>query len=273
MPFIQRDGYRLSYTWDGNPAGPVLMLSHSLGAHSGMWGPQLFFLGRHFHLLRYDHPGHGASDPRPGLATIADFGSDALAILDTLGLERVYFCGLSLGGMVGLWLGAHAPDRLIKMALSSTAARIENPELLRGRIAVIRREGLAAIAESVVTKWFTPAFCEQHPERVQWAKELLLQTRPEAYASTAETVCNLDLRPEVEQIRIPALILYGENDLATPPAWTRAVQERLQGSTLCGLPAAHLANVEAADEFSDRVDGFLNDSGILGPRPSQNVLS
>jgi 3-oxoadipate enol-lactonase len=257
MPYLQRNGYRIHYTWDGRPDAPVLLLSHSLGAHLGMWDPQVEALGRRFRLLRYDHPGHGSSGPRPGPASIEDSGADVLALLDELDLERVSFCGLSLGGMAGLWLGAHASDRFQRLVISSAAARIEDPTLLRERIAAIRRDGLEAIAESVLAGWFTPGFRSKYPQRVAWARRMLFSTQGDAYASSAETVCALDLRGELPRVTVPVLVLYGAEDTATPPAWNRAIQKGITGAAGRCLPAAHLVNVEAAEAFSSEVLGFL----------------
>jgi 3-oxoadipate enol-lactonase len=257
MAFLQREGYRIYYRWDGRENAPVLLLSHSLGANLGMWDLQVDDLGRIFHLLRYDHPGHGRSDPRPGPGTMADLGSDALALLDELALDRVSFCGLSLGGMVGLWLCAHAPARFSRLISSSAGARIEDTTLLRGRIATIRTQGLESIADSVLSGWFTPGFRTRNPDRVAWARQMLLSTRAEAYAGTAETVCEADLRPELARISLPALVIYGSDDKATPPAWNQAVQEGISGAVSRRLPAAHLVNIEAADEYSACIQGFL----------------
>lgn len=256
MPFLQREGYRIHYRWDGSAAGPVLLLSHSLGANLGMWDPQVETLGGRLRLLRYDHPGHGGSDARPGSATIADLGADVLALMDELALDRVAFCGLSLGGMVGLWLCAHAPGRFTRLITSSAGARIEDTTLLRGRIATIRLQGLQSIADSVLSGWFTPGYRARNPQRVEWAREMLLSTRAESYAATAETVCEADLRQELTRISLPVLVIYGADDKATPPAWNRAVQEGIDGAVGQRLPAAHLVNVEAADAFSASVQGF-----------------
>ena len=257
MPFLQREGYRIHYRWDGNSEGAALVLSHSLGANLDMWEPQVATLGRRLHLLRYDHPGHGESEARPGHATIADFGVDVLALLDQADLERVAFCGLSLGGMVGMWLGAHAPGRLTRLISSSAGARIADTTLLRGRIGTIRLQGLGAITDSVMNGWFTPGFRETNPQRVAWAKEMLLSTRAEAYAMTAETVCETDLRGELARVRVPTLVLYGSDDPSTPPAWNRAVQDGIAGATGKCLPGAHMLNVEAADAYSAAVLEFL----------------
>ena len=257
MPYLQREDYRLHYTIQGDPRAPVLVLSHSLGAHMGMWQPQLESFGRRFQLLCYDHPGHGNSEPRPGAASMADFGADVLALLDALDLEQVAFCGLSLGGMVGIWLGAHASHRITRLVVCSAPAQIEDPTLLRRRIARVRRDGVEAITDSVLAGWFTPEFRQREPECVKWTTQMLLSTRAEAYAATAETVCELDLRSELSRIDLPVLVIYGANDEATPSAWNRALQEKISGAAGLCLPGAHLVNIEASNEYNAAVLGFL----------------
>jgi 3-oxoadipate enol-lactonase len=257
MPWLQRNGYRLYHTQDGDPAAPALVFSHSLGADLSMWDPQVEALENHFRLIRYDHPGHGRSDTIGHSPTIGELGMDALALLDELELESTFFCGLSLGGMVGLWIGANLGGRLRKLVVSSTTARIENTDLLRGRIRTIRTDGLAAISESVIQNWFTPNFSIGHPEAKKQALRMLTRVHSEAYAALAETVCEMDLRDQLARIRIPTLILYGTEDKATPPAWNLALHDKIAGSRVAALNAAHLANIEAAADFTSELRGFL----------------
>jgi len=257
MPWLQRNGYRLYHTQDGDPAAPALVLSHSLGADLSMWDPQVEALKNRFRLIRYDHPGHGKSDTIAHTPTIGELGMDAAALLDELELESTLFCGLSLGGMVGLWMGANLGGRLRKLVVSSTTARIENSDLLRGRIRTIRTRGLAAISESVIQNWFTPSFSIGHPQAKEQALGMLSHVQSEAYAALAETVCEMDLRDQLARIRIPTLILYGTEDKATPPAWNLALQEKIAGSRVAALSAAHMANIEAAKNFTSEVRRFL----------------
>jgi 3-oxoadipate enol-lactonase len=259
MPYLQRNGFRLHYQWDGNNRAPVLILSHSLGADSRMWEPQVKVLKEHFHILRYDHPGHGKSDIRPQKATIDDFGADILALMDHCALDRVYFCGLSLGGMVALWLGANAQERFSRLIICSAAAHIEDTSLLRGRIEKIRREGgLESITESVLGVWFTPGFREREPGKMIRITKMFLSTKVEGYAATAESVCLLDLRSVISRITIPTLVLYGSEDHATPPALNRFIQETIPGAQGICLATAHLANYEAVEKFSNAVRDFLH---------------
>jgi 3-oxoadipate enol-lactonase len=258
MSYQQRNGFRIFYRWDGNEHAPVLILSHSLGADHRMWEPQVEMLKEHFHILRYDHPGHGESDVRPHKASIADFGADVLALMDDLGIERANFCGLSLGGMTGLWLGANAPQRFSRLVISSATAHFDDTSRLRWRIATIRHDGrLDAITESVLSVWFTSEFREREREQTSSIEKMFLKTQVEGYAATAETVCELDLRDDLARIPVPTLVIYGSNDHATTPAQNRFLQENIPGAQSICVAAAHLANVEAPADFSNAVRDFL----------------
>jgi 3-oxoadipate enol-lactonase len=194
MPSITRDGYSLWYRWSGIEGKPVLVLSHSLGSDHTLWEPQLDRLSKAFRLVLYDHPGHGSSGLRPTIGTIDDYGRDVIALMDFLNIRTACFCGLSLGGMVGMWLGTHHGHRFEKLVLANTTARIENAALLKGRIDTIRRWGLEGITESVVEKWLTSDFRKANPETTGRIKAMFLRTQAHGYADTAQVVCDLDLR-------------------------------------------------------------------------------
>ncbi len=241
-----------SFEFQGPPGAPVVMLSHSLGTHREMWAPQLAALTSRFRVLLYDHRGHGKSALPDGPWTIDDFGRDAINLLDELGLERVRFVGLSLGGIVGLWLGQEAPERVEQLVLSSCSATIENPALLRGRLAQIREKGIASIENSVLDRWFTDEFEHREPFR-----EMLLGTPAEGYARTCEMLCEFDLRPGLTSIPTPALVTLGLSDAATPPDWTRAMAAELPNARLEEFSAAHMLNAECADGFNRLVLEFF----------------
>ena len=237
---------------------PALILSHSLGSNHGMWQPQLETFSRSFRVLVYDHPGHGHSSDRPTVGSMDDYGHDVLALMDELHIGRAHFCGLSLGGMVGLWLGANAATRFEKLVVSNTTAKIADTTLLRGRIERLRKEGnLEDIAESVLTKWFTQPFIESHPDIIQRVRGMVLTTTVRGYADTAATVCDMDLRAQLANITAPTLVVYGKHDEATPPEWGMAIADAIRGATTCCLDAAHMSNIEAAQEFTDVVLDFL----------------
>lgn len=248
----------IHHEWAGLDSGPVLVLSHSLGASREMWKPQVDALGREFRLLLSDHRGHGKSALPPGPWSIADFGRDLLDLLDRLDLERVHFCGLSLGGMVGLWLGQEAPERVEKLVLCNCCAKIEDPSLLRGRMKQIEREGLGSIAENVLERWLTADFRAANPEKTAGIREMFLATPPKAYTETCGALCEMDLTPKLGEIQAPSLVIYGRHDLATPPAWSKAFASEMPDARLLELDSAHLSNVEAADGFNEAVAGFLS---------------
>lgn len=257
LPRLDRNGYSLFYEWKGAREGPVLILSHSLGTDHRMWDRQVQAFGKDFRILLYDHPGHGKSTLRPAQGRIADYGGDVLALLDSLKIEKASFCGLSLGGMVGIWLGAFSGSRFDKLLLCNTGARIEDPGLLEQRILEIRKNGLESITDSVLGKWFTPGFSERESAVVQEFRSMFLSTSTEAYAMTAGTVCQMNLLSDLGRINNPTLVVYGDSDEATPPAWNFILRDTIPGARALGLTSAHLSNIEAEDEFNSGCLEFL----------------
>lgn len=255
--FVETEGGRLRYRWAGRRDGPVLVFSHSLGTASDLWSSQEASLGNRFRLLLYDHRGHGESSAPEGEWTIDDFGRDALTVIEELAPEPVYFCGVSLGGMVGLWLARTAPDRLKRLVVANTSAFTEDPALLRGRLEEIERNGLESIAENVLDRWFTRDFRRSHPAVVERFRRRVLATPDASYIRTSEAVCNLDLRSKLGSIQRPTLVITGEFDEATPPAWGESIARAVPGASLASLRAAHLSNVEAASSFDEAVIRFL----------------
>ena len=243
----------LAYHFDGDPAAPVLMFAGSLGSTLAMWEPQLP-LAERFRLLRYDHPGHGGSPPAVGPLTIDDLGGGVVELLDELELERVSFCGLSLGGMVAMWLASRAPERVERLVLCCTAARLGPPEFWEERAELVRREGMAAVADTVVGRWFTPRFHERRASEVDRFRAMLLGTDPESYAYCCEAIRDLDLRDGLPAIVAPTIVIAGAEDPSTPVEHAEAIVGAIPGSRLVVIPdAAHLANVEQADAVNDAV--------------------
>lgn len=261
MPFIDVNDGRLHYRFDGPSDAPVLLLSNSLGTDLTMWGPQVPAFSRTFRVLRYDSRGHGASSVTPGPYTLEQLAGDALALLDGLGLTRVHFCGLSLGGMVGMWLGTHAPERVDRLVLANTAAHIGPPEIWNTRIDKVREGGMAAITVAVLDRWFTAAFQEQAPQAVERVRQVLLATPPEGYIACCAAVRDMDQRETVARVRAPTLVVAGTHDQATPPADGKFLAERIPGASYVEFSAAHLGNIEAEARFTDAVLGFLIRSG------------
>jgi 3-oxoadipate enol-lactonase len=251
----------LAFRWDGPADAPVLVLSHAIGTSMALWEPQVPPLSQRLRVLRYDHRGHGRSPVPEGPYTIEDLGRDFLRLLDHLGLRSVAFCGLSLGGMVGMWLGANAPDRINRLVLCCTAARMLRPEDYASRAARVRKDGLDPIADLVISRWFSQGFASAHPETVASIRSLFLSTNPEGYAATCEALAVMDLRDEITRITAPTLVIAGGEDQATPVQQAEQIAAAIPGARLSVIPGAgHLANIEAPDAI---VRAVLDDAQWL----------
>jgi 3-oxoadipate enol-lactonase len=224
--------------------GPPLVLSASLGTTHRLWDPNVAALGTRFRVVRYDHPGHGESPLGP--RTIEGLARESLTLLDELGLERVTFCGLSLGGMVGIWFGANAPERLERLVLACTAPRLPPAEQWLERAATVRREGMEAIADAVVGRWFTPRF---PGDRARW-RAMLVATPPEGYARCCEAIAAMDLREELRAIRVPTTMILGRHDPVVDDESRRLLAE---AGSIVELDAAHLACVEQPNAFVEAI--------------------
>jgi len=261
MPFADTQTTRLHYRLDGPESGPVLILSGSLGTDLAMWDDQFDALSYPWRLLRYDMRGHGQSAVPPGPYTIEMLGRDVLALMDALKIETAAFCGLSIGGMIGQWLGANAGDRIERLILCSTAAHLPPPAAWNGRIETVRAQGMRAVAEAVLARWFTPGFAESAPEVVERIRAMLLATPVEGYAACCAAVRDMDMRESLKDIALPSLLVAGDADPATPPEMSRFVADRIAGARMVELPAAHLCNIEAVEDFNREVRGFLAIAG------------
>jgi 3-oxoadipate enol-lactonase len=257
MAKIAIDRTQFNYRFDGPKGAPVLVLSNSLGTNFDMWAPQMDACTARFRVLRYDSRGHGRSAVTPGPYTIERLGRDVVALLDGLKIDQAHFCGLSKGGMVGMWLGVNAPHRFDRLVLCNTAAKIGTAELWDSRIDAVRRGGMAAIAESVIARWLTEEFRAREPVAVGRVRQMLLGTPPDGYAACCAAVRDADQRAVIAQISRPTLVIAGTQDGATPPADTRRIADAVPGARYVELDASHLSNVEQAAAFNQAVLGFL----------------
>jgi 3-oxoadipate enol-lactonase len=249
---------RLHYELSGPADAPVVVLGNSLGTTTALWEPQLPMFHEFFRVLRFDHRGHGGTPSTPGPYTIDDLGDDVLELLDSLGLQRVSYCGLSLGGMIGMWLAGHAPERIDRLALCCTAASFPSPQPWIARAATVRASGPGAIAAQVVSRWFTPALKEHSPEVVASFEAMLSGIDPEGYAGCCDALSKLDLRSVLPAIQAPTVVIAAAQDEATPTECARAIAEAIPGAELYIVgDAAHLANIEAADAVSVILHGHL----------------
>src|SRR5437879_9940011 len=218
MPILKSGEARIHYVLEGQSASPVMVFSNSLGANYSMWDPQTREFRKKSAVLRYDTRGHGQSPPTPGPYSIDLLGKDVIAMLDALDLDRVHFCGLSMGGMIGMWLGVNAPERLSKLVLCNTAAKIGTSEFWKARIDAVQKNGMKAVASAVVERWFSPAFREKAPAAVSSTLKMLEEATPDDYGACSAAVRDFDFREQLSKIHIPALVIAGAHDPATPPA-------------------------------------------------------
>ena len=254
---------RLAHRVDGPEGAPPVVLSNSLGTTWTMWDPQVHALSATNQVVRYDHRGHGASPTPPGPYDIAGLGADVLALLDRLAIETTSFVGLSLGGMVGMWLAAHHPERIQRLVLICTSAQPGAAASWEQRASLVQAGGTAAVADVVVGRWFTPEFARREPELVARMATMLAATPAAGYAASCRAVAGLDLRAECRRITAPTLVAAGAEDPAMPPRQHgRRVAELVPGARYVELsPAAHLANVEQADVVTDLLLEHLSASG------------
>jgi 3-oxoadipate enol-lactonase len=241
----------LAHRIDGSGSAPAVVLSSSLGTSWELWEGQVPALSREFTIVRYDHPGHGRSPIPAGPVTAASLADGVVRLLDSLGLERVSFCGLSLGGVVGMTLAQQAPERLDRLVLCCTSAYFGPPDGWHDRAAIVRRSGTAAVAERVLSRWFTEGFRAHDGATVARYRAMLEETTVEGYAACCEAIAGWDARESLGAITTPTLVVAGEDDEATTPVDAAFIATAIPGAELAVLPAAaHLANVEQPELFS-----------------------
>jgi 3-oxoadipate enol-lactonase len=260
MPMIDADGCMLNVSVEGRDGGPTLMLSNSLGCSLQMWEPQMKALGQVFRVIRYDRRGHGKSSAPPGPYSMERFGRDVLAILDDLNIEKVHWCGLSMGGMVGQWLGANAPERIERLVLTNTCSYFPDKTAWNDRLKLVREKGVAAFAPANMERWFTKGFRERSPDKVAWMQEMFAATALEGYLACGAAVRDMDHRELLPKIKAPTLVIAAKHDPATPPEANEYIKNRIPGARYAVLDAAHISNVEQAEAYTNAVLEFLRAS-------------
>jgi len=257
MPFVRINDTRLHYRTDGAPTRPCVVLSNSLGTDLGMWDAQAAALARDFYVLRYDTRGHGQSERGRAPLSLADLGRDVVGLLDALAVPRAHFCGISMGGLTGQWLGIHQPQRIVKLVLANTAARIGTAEGWSARAALVRDAGMGGVADGAPARWFTQAFVERGTQQVRTMIGRLREQDPEGYARCCEALANADLRPAAGSIGAPTLVIAGDYDPVTTVADAEWLVQSIAGARLQTVPASHLSNVEAEPQFTSALVQFL----------------
>jgi 3-oxoadipate enol-lactonase len=257
MPEINADGCPIHVEVEGPERAPVLMLSNSLGTTLAMWDGQVEPFTRHFRLVRYDRRGHGRSGVPKGPYSMERLGRDVLAVLDALGIKKINWCGLSMGGMVGQWLGANAPERVGRLVLTNTSSYFPDKNAWNDRLKLVGEKGVPAFAAPNMERWFTKGFLERAPQTVARVREMFAATPLEGYLACGAAVRDMDHRELLPKIAAPTLVIAGRHDPATPLEANEYIKSRIPGAKLEVLDAAHLSNVEQPEAYTSAVLGFL----------------
>ncbi len=268
---IDVNGLTVHCRQDGDPEAPPLLLLHSLGTSAEVWAPIVAALAPQFHVLRPDMRGHGATAATPGPYSIAQLAQDAIGLLDALGLGRVAVVGLSIGGLIAQQVAADAPGRVSALVLIDTALTIPPANLWHERATLVRAKGMAAVVESVIARWVTPA---ASPHAAEPLRTLLLATAPESYAASAEAIAAADLSEQSRGIACPTLVLVGDGDQATPVSSAEALRDAIPGARLEIIAdAAHIPTAEQPAAVVAALLRFLSPSGFdAGLRTRRAVL-
>jgi len=247
---------RLMAALDGPPGAPVLVLGNSIGTTRAVWEPQAAALRAHFRLLRFEYPGHGGRPAPAGPYSIGDLAGGVLALLDAHQVERALYCGISLGGMIGMWLAAHAPERIAGLGLCCTSAYLDLAWAQRA--ALVRSQGMGPVADQAAGRWFTLAFRRREPAVVAIIVGAMRAVDPEGYAGCCEAIGGMDQRGSLGSITAPTLVIAGAEDPATPPWHGAVIASGISGSRLRVIRgASHLANVSAPGEVTAALLGHL----------------
>ncbi|HEU4729628.1 MAG TPA: 3-oxoadipate enol-lactonase [Kofleriaceae bacterium] len=273
--FVETRGLATHVAVDGPPGAPALLMIHSLGSSLRIWDAQAAALARGFRIIRYDLRGHGLTEVSPRPYTLDDLAGDALAVLDALGVRAAHVAGVSVGGMVAQAVALHAPDRVTSLILCDTALAFPPPQMWHDRAATVRTQGLAALADSVLARWVSPAYLASPAGR--GLRALLLRTPAEGYAQTAEVLATADLTRRTPELRAPALVIVGEHDPSTTVATAEALRGAISGAQLVVIPGAlHVPMLDHADAVSAAILEFLTprdaDLAAAGARVRAEVL-
>jgi len=255
--FIVRGTLRLHYRIDGEADAPWLMLCNSLGTNLHMWQPQMDALTKHFRVLRYDARGHGESFVPGEPFTMADLADDAIALLDHLAITKTHFCGLSLGGMTGMWLGTHYGSRIARLVLSNTSPYMGPASNWDTRIKLVTEGGMPTVTDSVIARWFTPHFRETAADKIAIVQKMLLDTSVPGYVGCCAAIRDMDQRISISEIANPTLVIAGSRDPSTPPGDGKGIAATITGARYLEFDAAHLSNWEQPEQYNENLCAFL----------------
>ena len=263
MPYAtQDDGCRIFYRAEGPADAPAIIFSNSLGCDHLMWQPQADALKHGFRVVRYDQRGHGASDVPQGPYTLEQLGGDVIGLADALGLKTFHFCGLSMGGLTGQWLGIHHGNRLDRLVLANTSPHFPPPDMWDARITAVAEGGMGAISSAVLDRFFSASFHAAQPGTISDFRHVLEQTSPQGYLGCCAMLREADVHADLSRISVPTLVISGRHDQSTPPERGEKIAAAIKGASHTILDAAHISNVERAADFTRALLGFLGDASL-----------
>ena len=256
MPILKLSSHDCFYQFQDFGKPETIVFSNSLGTNLSMWDAVAEIVKTKFNILRYDTRGHGQSTINSETVSVEELGRDLLELLDSLKLEKVYFCGLSMGGLIGQWLGINAPERFQKIILANTAAKIGTAESWNTRIDLVKTNGLNVLLKGTAERWFTPDFRERNPETVAAILEKFKQNSVQGYVANCASVRDANFREDLQNLKVPALIISGLQDEVTTVADGNFMQQEIPDSRHVQLNANHLSAVELPEEFARAILEF-----------------
>ena len=257
MPTFTSNDAQINYQTFGDANKPALIFSNSLGTKYSMWQPQIEYFQQDHYVICYDTRGHGASSAPQGPYSLEQLGQDVVNLLDHLDIAKAAFCGISMGGLTGQWLAIHKPERFSHVIVCNTAAKIGQEQAWQDRAALVREQGLAPIAATAASRWFTDPFIQSNPAVVAELSNDLGAGSPEGYANCCEALAKADVREQLSSIQIPVLIIAGQQDPVTTVADGQFMQQRIANSRLFEINASHISNIEQPEAFNQAVQTFL----------------
>ncbi|WP_347473918.1 3-oxoadipate enol-lactonase [Acinetobacter thermotolerans] len=257
MPTFTSNDAQINYQTFGDASKPALVFSNSLGTKYSMWQPQIEHFQQDYYVICYDTRGHGASSAPQGPYSLEQLGQDIVNLLDHLNIAKAAFCGISMGGLTGQWLAIHKPERFSQVIVCNTAAKIGQEQAWQDRSALVREQGLAPIAATAASRWFTDPFIQSNPAVVAELSNDLGAGSPEGYANCCEALAKADVREQLSSIQIPVLIIAGQQDPVTTVADGQFMQQRIANSKLFEINASHISNIEQPEAFNQAVQTFL----------------
>ncbi len=256
---VKVNGVDIAYRFDGPKDGPVLLVANSLMANSTMWDGNIPALADRYRVLRYDKRGHGGSGLSAGPYTIAQLADDAIGLLDALGIQKVHFMGLSIGGMIGQQLGARFPERILSLSLCNTASEMPPRSLWEERFEIARSQGIAGLVDGTIKRWFTAPFIERAPQEIEKVRQMILGTNVDGYIGCGSAVRDMAQSTILLKIKAPTLVLSGRDDPACTVDQGTVLHRLIDRSKMVILEeAAHLSNIEQPEAFNKTVRQFID---------------